>query len=96
MGLYPAALSLSVYINANYHFGIDNTKLIWQNSFGGNVRLGDLFFAASNYKTGLALPLFNNIRIQLQPEAGVHYLFNLTGRKSLSIYAGFGIAYKVF
>jgi len=94
--LYPAALALPVSFNANYHFNPGKTPLIWKNSFGANIIAGDLFFAASNFKSGIAIQLFKEKPMHLIPEAGFHFLFDGYGGKALSIYGGIGITYKIF
>lgn len=91
---YPALLGMPIYASGVYHLNIKSYHLSFNQTFGRNVKLGDVFFDSwrclGYCELGISLK-----NVLLKPKLGYNLLWDKYGGRNLSFIIGIGLKYNL-
>ncbi len=92
---YPALLGFPVHVNGKYNFKIKNRTFSIIQSYGRNIKFGDISFNSNRYLGELRMILVLK-NVNLTPRIGYNYLWDGYDGRSLSFLVGVGLKYDLF
>lgn len=93
INLYPSALAYPLYLDGQYHFSLGKLPAHFSQSYGVNLKLGELSFFSHRYVGNFNLLLFPKKKIQLMTGLGYLYVWDNHGGKNVSFLLNIGIQY---
>lgn len=91
--IYPAALAFPVFVEGKRILNINQKRFHVTQSYGVNLKLGDIFFYSNRYMGNFNIVLSENQRVDLVTGLGYVYLWDSHGGKNVSFLFNIYITY---
>ncbi len=92
---YPALFGFPVHVNGKYNFNIKNKTFSIIQSYGRNIKFGDISFNSNRYLGEIRMILVLK-KVNLTPRIGYNYLWDRYNGRNLSFLVGIGLKYNLF
>lgn len=93
MNLYPAALAFPLYLEGQRLINIGGRQFYFTQSYGVNLKLGDLSFFSHRYNGNFNAMFFFERKVKLIAGLGYLYLWDNYGGKNVSFLLNIGVQY---